>query len=207
MDEQRKEHWETVYRTKTPQQVSWTQDKPQTALSLIESFGLDKAAPIIDIGGGDSTFADHLLEAGYHNITVLDISGHALERAQKRLGNKAAVIRWIEADITTFQSDTTYALWHDRATFHFLSCKEEIDHYHTLVSNHVAGYMILGTFSENGPEKCSNLPVSRYNAQQLNAIFNDHFLQLQHVTESHQTPFGTTQEFLFSAYKKIQGNK
>jgi trans-aconitate methyltransferase len=201
MNEQRKEHWETVYRTKTPQQVSWTQDKPGTALSLLESFGLDKDAAIIDIGGGDSTFADHLLEAGYNNITVLDISELALGRAKKRLGDKAGIIRWIAADITTFQADTVYALWHDRATFHFLSHKEEIDHYHALVSNHVSGYMILGTFSENGPEKCSNLTVSRYNAQQLNTIFKDNFLQLQHATESHQTPFGTTQDFLFSAYK------
>lgn len=203
MDQQRKEHWETVYRTKTPQQVSWTQDKPGTALSLLESFSLDKAAAIIDIGGGDSTFADHLLEAGYHNITVLDISEHALERAKKRLGDKAGMVRWITADITTFQPDTVYALWHDRATFHFLNRKEDIDHYHALVSYHVSDYMILATFSENGPEKCSNLPVSRYDAQQLNTIFKDNFLQLQHATESHRTPFGTTQDFLFSAYKKM----
>lgn len=199
----RKEHWDTVYKTKTPEQVSWTQAVPGTALSLISNFTLDKSTPVIDIGGGDSRFVDHMLEAGYSNISVLDISAHALERARVRLGERAAQVTWIVADITAFQPDTVYGLWHDRATFHFLTSQAEIERYRHMVSNHVSRYMILGTFSEKGPEKCSNLPVQRYSDIALKDLFKANFTQLHHQTEIHETPFGTTQEFLFSSYKKI----
>lgn len=199
----RKQHWDTVYTTKTPEQVSWTQAIPVTALHLVQSLALDKATPIIDIGGGDSRFVDHMLEAGYSNISVLDISAYALERAQERLGPKAAQVKWIVADITTFEPDTVYGLWHDRAAFHFLTLPEDIDRYKAMVDNYVSGYMILGTFSENGPEKCSNLPVKRYSDIALKDLFKANFTQLHHQTEAHRTPFGTTQEFLFSSYEKI----
>lgn len=204
MSNERKDHWERVYTTKTAQEVSWTQEKPETALALVQGFRLDKSAPIIDIGGGDSRFADHLLEAGYDNITVLDISEAALQRARERLGAKAASVNWIRADITSFEPGTVYELWHDRATFHFLTQKEDIDRYSNRVARHVSHYMILGTFSDKGPEKCSNLPVARYDAVQINSIFQVHFDQVYHKTEAHRTPFGTVQDFLFTAYKKTK---
>ncbi len=203
MSSQRKDHWDTVYTTKTPQEVSWTQDRPAIALALIQALGLDKSAPVIDIGGGDSRFVDHLLETGYQNITVLDISEAALQRARKRLGEQATKVRWITADITTFEPDTQYELWHDRAAFHFLTEKEHIDHYRHIVTAHVSRYMILGTFSEKGPEKCSNLPVVRYDAAQINIIFQEDFEQIYRQNQEHPTPFGTIQDFLFTGYKKI----
>lgn len=203
MDKGKQSHWDTVYTTKTPQQVSWTQDKPEASLNLVRSFTLDKSAPVIDIGGGDSKFVDHMLDAGYSDITVLDISGPALKRAQERLGTKAAQVKWITADITTFQPDRFYELWHDRAAFHFLTQQEDINYYRNIVSIHVSRYLILGTFSEHGPEQCSNLPVQRYNAEQINQLFKENFRQLHHHTEAHRTPFGTSQDFLFTSYEKI----
>ena len=142
-----KQHWETVYETKTPEQVSWTQETPQTSLDFIQSFGLSKSAKIIDVGGGDSNLVDCLIEKGYDNITVLDISGKAIERAKKRLGDKSNKITWIESDITQFVPETSYDIWHDRATFHFLIDNKQINTYKTLVNNHVSGFMCIGTFS------------------------------------------------------------
>lgn len=202
MNTDKKEHWETVYETKTPEQVSWTQDVPKTSLDFIASLNVEKTAPIIDIGGGDSKLVDHLLNAGYKNITVLDISKNALEKAKKRLGNRASMVNWVVSDINTFKPNTSYDVWHDRAAFHFLTTPEAINNYVKLTEKAVSGYIILGTFSKNGPEKCSGLPIKQYSEKTLEHTFNNTFNKLRCTMEEHTTPFNTTQNFVFCSFKK-----
>lgn len=199
-----KQHWETVYKTKTPEQVSWTQETPQTSLDFIQSFGLSKSAKIIDIGGGDSNLVDHLIEQGYDNITVLDISGKAIERAKKRLGDKSNKVTWIESDVTQFVPETNYDIWHDRATFHFLTDSDKINTYKTLVTNHVLGFMSIGTFSNNGPLKCSGLEIKQYTSDSLFDTFNESFELTKSSVVDHKTPFDTVQNFIFCGFKKIK---
>ncbi|MHA7829885.1 MAG: class I SAM-dependent methyltransferase [Flagellimonas sp.] len=199
----RKNHWETVYKTKNPDEVSWTQDVPQTSLDFIRSFKLDKRAKIIDVGGGDSKLVDFLLYEGFENITVLDISGKAIERAKKRLGDKAQNVKWIECDIVEFEPKETYDIWHDRAAFHFLTSSNQIEKYKALTIKAVKEYMVLGTFSENGPKKCSGLDIKQYNETQMEATFNG-FDKIECKTEDHTTPFGTTQHFIFCSFKRKQ---
>ncbi|WP_312818240.1 class I SAM-dependent methyltransferase [Kaistella carnis] len=201
MNLQRKKHWETVYETKNPAEVSWTQEIPKTSLAFIHSFGLDKSAKIIDIGGGDSKLVDHLLNQGFENITVLDISEKALEKAKIRLVEKAKKVTWIISDILDFEPTETYGVWHDRAAFHFLTTEEEIEKYKSIVNRSVAGFLIIGTFSENGPLKCSGLEISQYSEEKLTSTFEDNFDNIDSVLEDHQTPFGTTQNFLFCSFK------
>lgn len=148
-----KKHWETVYETKIPDQVSWAQAIPQTSLDFIHSFKLSKQASIIDVGGRDSNLVDFLLEEGYENITVLDISEKAIERAKERLGKIAIKVNWVVTDITEFKPTAQYDIWHDRATFHFLTTPEQIEKYKAIVGKAVIGNLFIGTFSENGPNK------------------------------------------------------
>lgn len=202
MDMQNKKHWETVYKTKNPEQVSWTQEIPKTSLDFIHSFGLTKTAKIIDIGGGDSKLVDYLLDEGYENITVLDISAKALEKSQKRLGDKATKVNWVVSDITEFEPNTTFDVWHDRATFHFLTTAEQIEKYLITARNSVNGYLTIGTFSENGPTKCSGLEIKQYSEEKLTAELNKGFDKIRCVTEDHTTPFNTTQNFLFCSFKR-----
>ncbi|PHS09491.1 MAG: SAM-dependent methyltransferase [Kordia sp.] len=198
----RKKHWETVYKTKDPDQVSWTQETPRTSLKLINSFGLKKTAKIIDIGGGDSTLVDFLLDEGFENITVLDISAKSLEKAKNRLGAKANKVSWIVSDITEFEPKTTYDVWHDRATFHFLTKTEQIKKYLKTARKSVDGFLIIGTFSQNGPEKCSGLEIKQYNEKALTSELNDGFDKIKCITEDHLTPFNTKQNFLFCSFKR-----
>lgn len=202
MTDERKSHWENVYTTKQPHEVSWTQEVPTTSLNLIRSFTIDKSAGIIDIGGGDSNLVDFLLDEGYSNITVLDISGEALERAKKRLGAKADSVKWIESDITQFEPTEQYAVWHDRAAFHFLTTPEQIASYVDTATKAVTDFMAIGTFSENGPKRCSGLDITQYNQEKLQATFAKGFEQLECLTEDHTTPFNTTQNFIFCSFKK-----
>ena len=197
-----KKHWETVYETKNPEQVSWTQEKPQISLDLINSLELDKSAKIIDVGGGDSKLVDYLLEEGFENVSVLDISAAALEKAKKRLGDKANNVNWIVSDITEFSPSTTYDLWHDRAAFHFLTTPEQISKYVNIVRNAVTGYLIIGTFSENGPKKCSGLDIKQYSEDKLITEFENYFEKITCTTEDHITPFDTMQNFLFCSFKR-----
>ena len=197
-----KKHWETVYETKNPEQVSWTQEKPQISLDLINSLELDKSAKIIDVGGGDSKLVDYLLEKGFENVSVLDISAAALEKAKKRLGDKANNVNWIVSDITEFSPSTTYDLWHDRAAFHFLTTPEQISKYVNIVRNAVTGYLIIGTFSENGPKKCSGLDIKQYSEDKLITEFENYFEKITCTTEDHITPFDTMQNFLFCSFKR-----
>ena len=198
----RKNHWEDVYKTKSPNEVSWTQEVPKISLDFIRSFGLDKTAKIIDIGGGDSKLVDFLLHEGYKDITVLDISAKALEKAQKRLGDKANDVTWLTSDITEFKPDTTYDVWHDRATFHFLTHPEEVEAYIAIAARAVRGYLTIGTFSENGPEKCSGLEIQQYSEEKLTTLFKSGFDKIRCVEQDHETPFGTEQNFLFCGFKK-----
>lgn len=202
MNLDRKKHWETVYETKSPDQVSWTQEIPKTSLAFIKSFGLARSAKIIDIGGGDSTLVDHLLNEGFENITVLDISERSLEKAKLRLGEKGKNITWIVSDILDYERSETYDIWHDRAAFHFLTTEEEIEKYKSIVAKAVQSYLVIGTFSENGPLKCSGLEISQYSEENLSSTFKDHFEKIETVFEDHETPFGTTQNFLFCSFKK-----
>jgi 2-polyprenyl-3-methyl-5-hydroxy-6-metoxy-1,4-benzoquinol methylase len=202
MTDERKSHWENVYSTKQPHEVSWTQEVPTTSLNLIRSFAIDKSAGIIDIGGGDSNLVDFLLDEGYNNITVLDISGEALERAKKRLGPKAANVKWVVTDITAFEPAEQYAIWHDRAAFHFLTTPEQIANYVATAAKAVTGYLAVGTFSENGPKRCSGLDITQYSEEKLENTFTASFKKTDCLKEDHTTPFNTTQNFIFCSFKK-----
>lgn len=197
-----KNHWENVYNTKSPEEVSWTQAVPKTSLEFISSLGLPKDASIIDVGGGDSKLVDHLLDLGFENITVLDISEKALERAQLRLGDRAVKVNWIASDITKFKTEKTYDVWHDRAAFHFLTSDEQVASYLDIVQHAVTGNMIIGTFSENGPLKCSGLEIKQYTEHTLSERFQANFDMVSCLTEDHVTPFHTTQNFLFCNFKR-----
>ena len=202
MEIDRKKHWETVYETKQPNEVSWTQENPKTSLDFIRETHLSKTAKIIDIGGGDSKLVDFLLEEGYQDITVLDISEKALKRAQKRLGKNAEKINWIVSDITEFKPETDYDIWHDRATFHFLTTAEQVEKYVKIVQKQVTSFLIIGTFSDQGPKKCSGLDIKQYSGSELENQFSNRFKKIQCITEDHVTPFETKQNFTFCIFEK-----
>jgi len=197
-----KKHWETVYNTKGPDEVSWTQTVPQTSLDFIQKFNLPQDAPIIDIGGGDSRLVDYLLQDGYTDITVLDISEHALERAKNRLGQNGDKVNWIVSDIVGFVPAKHYSLWHDRATFHFLTTSSQIDAYLQIAAKAVEYYLLLGTFSKNGPGKCSGLPIKQYSEIDLQETFAKYFKKIDCITLDHRTPFNTLQNFTFCSFKR-----
>ena len=203
MTTEKKDHWEKVYNTKLPNEVSWTEEKPETSLKFIDSFKLSLSASIIDIGGGDSNLVDFLVEKGFENITVLDISEQAIERAKKRLGNNAKKIKWIVSDIIDFIPDQTYDVWHDRATFHFLTSNEQVNKYIEIAKSSITGYLVLGTFSDTGPDKCSGLPVTQYSQEELTTTFTPHFAKLECVNSVHTTPFNTTQNFTYCSFKSL----
>ena len=202
MSESMKTHWEKVYQNKNPNEVSWTQETPTTSLKLIQSFQLKTSAKIIDVGGGDSNLVDHLLERGFENITVLDISEKALEKAQKRLGSRAKQVNWVACDITNFKPEHSFDLWHDRAAFHFLTTKEQIKKYCRLATSSVNKYLVIGSFSNDGPVKCSGLEIKKYDLAALSNAFSSGFKTIQSLTEDHVTPFKTRQNFIFSSFEK-----
>ena len=195
-----KQHLEQVFTSKSPQEVSWTQEYPTPSMDLIQGFNLPKSTAIIDIGGGDSLLVDTLLIEGYTNITVLDISKKALEIAQNRLGEKAKKVKWIVSDINDFKPTKKYDLWHDRAAFHFLTQKEDIDRYTKTVNGFVSKALVIGTFSKEGPQKCSGLPITQYSCGSLSENFEEQFNLLECRAEEHTTPFDTLQNFTFSQF-------
>jgi len=201
--EVRKEHWENVYATKQPHEVSWTQDYPNISLDLIHRLNLPKTARIIDAGGGDSRLVDCLLDEGFKDITVLDISKGALERAQQRLGSKAEHVTWIASDILDFKPSAPYDLWHDRALFHFFRDATDIEQYRVIVNQWVRRYLVLATFSEQGPKRCSGLDVHQYSEEALETQFAGSFKKLHCIAEDHTTPFSTKQNFLFCSFEHI----
>lgn len=199
-----KEHWENVFAIKQETEVSWYQKLPKTSLDFISKLNISKDSKIIDIGGGDSYLVDALLEQGFTNITVLDISAKAIERLKNRLGALANKVTFIVSDILDFNPSETYDFWHDRASFHFQTDANQIKKYAIIVSKAIAknGQMVIGTFSENGPKKCSGLDISQYNEVTMNAVFEDNFELLNSFTEDHSTPFDTIQNFIFCSFKK-----
>ena len=201
----KKEHWEKVFATKQETEVSWYQQKPETSVNFFIENNIPKDAKIIDIGGGDSYLIDNLLELGYGNLFLLDISENAIERIKNRLGTNSEKVTFIVSDILDFQPEITFDVWHDRASFHFLTNENEISNYKSLVSNSIAkdGYLFLGTFSEKGPLKCSGLEITQYSESKFEAIFGSNFEKIKCFEENHQTPFDTIQNFIFCSFKKI----
>lgn len=200
-----KSHWEQLYSTKAADSVSWFQQHAEYSLRLIRDTGLPPDASIIDVGGGASTLVDDLLQAGYGNLTVLDLSGAALAAAQRRLGARGAQVQWIEADITKVSLPAhAYDLWHDRAVFHFLTAPEERAAYVQAVLHALkpGGHIIIATFADDGPEQCSGLPVQRYRANELHAEFGEAFTLVHHEKETHYTPAGKSQQFVYCYCRK-----
>jgi 2-polyprenyl-3-methyl-5-hydroxy-6-metoxy-1,4-benzoquinol methylase len=195
-----KTHWEQIYHTKESAQVSWYQLHPRLSLQYIQNTGISKTAQIIDVGGGASTLVDHLLDDGFQQVTVLDISAAALQITQQRLGQHAGSVTWLEADITqTTLPQHAYDLWHDRAVFHFLTEREDRQRYIHTVKQAVkpGGHIIVATFASDGPERCSGLEVARYDPQSLHDEFGTDFELLDSTREEHHTPFGTEQKFIY----------
>ena len=199
-----KEHWDNVFSTNIEEQLSWFQPYPKTSMEFVQLFDLPLDANIIDVGGGDSHFVDALLERGYQNIWVLDISTNAVERAKKRLGRNASKIHWIVSDMLDYNPGVKFDLWHDRAAFHFLTSEDSIYQYVHVAENAIKenGYLILGTFSENGPERCSGLEIRRYSETSMSARFEISFERIKCIEENHITPFHRSQNFLFCSFKR-----
>jgi ubiquinone/menaquinone biosynthesis C-methylase UbiE len=200
-----KNHWEKIYETKEESDFSWFQPYPKTSIEFINLFGLPKDAKIIDIGGGDSHLVDALLEMGYSNIYVLDISSKAIDRAITRLGSKAKTVEWIVSDVTEFEPTTEFDFWHDRAAFHFLTSEVQIMQYLSIVRKAIKqdGHLVLGTFSESGPTKCSGLEVRQYTETSMSTLFEKDFKRIKCIEENHATPFNTLQNFVFCSFQKL----
>jgi ubiquinone/menaquinone biosynthesis C-methylase UbiE len=205
-DFDRKKHWEDIYQTKQLNEVSWFQPKPETSLDFFKQFNVPTTAKVIDIGGGDSFLVDHLIELGYQDITVLDISEAALERAKKRLGSRASQVKWIVADAATFKPTEKYDFWHDRAAFHFLTQKKEITSYLETIQQNIksSGILILGTFSDQGPKKCSGIEIKQYSETTMTEKLKMFFEKIQCITVDHKTPTGTSQNFIFCSFRRIE---
>jgi len=199
-----KEHWENVWTRKKSNEVSWYQQEPKTSLKLILLIHPSKDASIIDVGGGDSRLVDKLLQLGFQNITVLDISANALERAKERLGKRAQLIKWIECDVRNFDSDDQYDIWHDRALLHFLTSDEDLKNYVELTKRHVktGGYLIISTFSTKGPRMCSGLDTKQYSEESMKKLFSNGFNPVKSFEEEHVTPFGKSQIFTCNVFRK-----
>jgi 2-polyprenyl-3-methyl-5-hydroxy-6-metoxy-1,4-benzoquinol methylase len=201
---ERSEHWQGVYATKGENEVSWFQESPAISLELIRAANPDPAAAIIDIGGGASRLVDALLGEGYRSIAVLDLSANALDTAKKRIGEAAARVNWIVADVTNWQPTRSYDVWHDRAAFHFLTETRDRAAYRDRLQSAVrpGGQVIIGTFAPDGPEKCSGLPVQRYDGAALAAELGPSFELLDTRAEMHRTPWNATQAFQFSRFRR-----
>ena len=201
----RKNHWENIYNTKELKDVSWFQVRPETSLDFFKQFNVPINAKIIDIGGGDSLLVDHLLDLGYQDISVLDISESAIERAKVRLGQKAQNVKWIVADAATFVPTEQYDFWHDRAAFHFLTEENEISNYLETAQKSInpKGILVIGTFSEQGPKKCSGIEIKQYSETSMTDRLKIFFEKIKCITVDHITPFDTIQNFVFCSFKKL----
>ncbi len=201
---ERQTHWQNVYQTKGERDVSWFQEIPAISLDLIRATGVAADASIIDIGGGASRLADALVAEGYHSVSVLDVSEKALATSRGRLGPRAKDITWIVADVTAWQPDKNYDLWHDRAAFHFLTEPADRTAYAECVRKAVrpGGHVIIGTFAPDGPERCSGLPVVRHDAASIGEVLGPSFKLIESRRHDHKTPGGTIQRFQFSRFKR-----
>ncbi|MDI4234294.1 class I SAM-dependent methyltransferase [Bradyrhizobium sp. Arg237L] len=202
--EDRHAHWQDVYTKKAENEVSWFQESPAPSIELIMQVGATRASPIIDIGGGASRLVDNLIENGFEDVTVLDISEASLQIARTRLGNRAAKVDWIVDDVTTWVPTRTYDIWHDRATFHFLTVENDRTAYAKRLKQalKVGGHAIIATFALDGPERCSGLPVVRYDPEGLGRILGPAFELTDRRQHRHATPWGTEQSFQFSVFRR-----
>ena len=203
MNTSRKTHWENVYATKESASVSWYQPVPEKSLELIRSTDVALQAPILDVGGGASTLVDNLLGAGFQDVSVLDIASSAFKQAHARLGATANLVTWIEADVTEFEPSRPYAVWHDRAVFHFLTDVADRDRYLDVLRKALQprGHFLLATFGEEGPTRCSGLEVQRYSVEMLKALLEPEYRLRMYEIEEHRTPTGAPQEFLYSRWQ------
>ncbi|MEE2604757.1 MAG: SAM-dependent methyltransferase [Bacteroidota bacterium] len=204
MNSDLKSHWENIYSSKNEDGVSWFQEYPKTSIDLIEKYSSNKSISIVDIGSGRSRILKNLIENEYDDLTYLDISQEACSKSKISLGNNKDLVQWYVVNVLDFNTEYNFSIWHDRAVFHFLISKEDVEKYKQVALHNIVegGYLILGTFSENGPEKCSGLNVSRYSPESLKKIFNPEFKMIESFTIDHKTPFDTNQNFLFSIFKK-----
>ncbi len=202
---ERHSHWENVYQTRAERDVSWFQQNPAISLDLIRATGITNTASIIDIGGGASRLVDALLDAGFEAVSVLDLSEKALATSKARLGARAAKATWIAADVTAWRPSQTYDVWHDRAAFHFLTDPKDRAAYAERLLQAVAsgGHVIIGTFALDGPERCSGLPVVRYDAASLGAVLGPSFGLVESRNDAHKTPAGAIQRFQFSRFLRL----
>jgi 2-polyprenyl-3-methyl-5-hydroxy-6-metoxy-1,4-benzoquinol methylase len=196
-------HWEKIYDEKNEDQVSWFQKETNESIKMIQSAGIENPK-IIDVGSGRSKLLKNLIEIGYNHLTYLDISESALEKSKEFLGEQSNKVRWISKDILSFMTDEKFDIWHDRAVFHFLNEENLIRKYIEIVEKNISesGHLIIGTFSENGPLKCSGLEVRRYSEKVIEKLFNRSFKLIDSFYYDHVTPFNTTQNFLFSHFIK-----
>ncbi len=201
-----KEHWEDIFSTKNFDEVSWHQSNPKTSVKLILSTHPDKDAHIIDVGGGDSNLVDKLLDLGFKNIFVLDVSLKALKKSQQRLGVKSRIVKWISSDIRKFETSNRFEIWHDRAAFHFLTNNSDIKRYVKLTREYIkpGGHLIISTFSLEGPKKCSGLDIKQYSEDSMKKIFYEGFEHIKSLEEIHHTPFQTTQNFIWNVFRKSE---
>jgi ubiquinone/menaquinone biosynthesis C-methylase UbiE len=202
----KKKHWETIYQTKQFEEVSWFQLTPETSLSFFKQLNIPTSAKIIDIGGGDSFLVDNLLDLNYQDLTVLDISATALDKAKQRLGKRADKVKWIVADVATFRPTEKYDFWHDRAAFHFLTQELEIENYLNTVQKSIqpTGVFVIGTFSEQGPEKCSGIEIKQYSETTMTDRLAKFFKKIKCIRVDHKTPSDAIQNFIFCSFKKLQ---
>ncbi len=200
----RQDHWQRTYQAKNEQEVSWYQDSPEPSLSLVAAAAAWPLPPVIDIGGGTSHLVDHLVKRGFRNVAVLDVSSTALAKAQARLGASASAVDWIAADITTWAPTRLYEVWHDRATFHFMTTENDRSAYLIRLRQALApgGHAIIATFALDGPEQCSGLPVMRYDPAGLADLLGPELMLVSSQRHLHHTPSGSVQPFQFSVFKR-----
>jgi len=203
MSSEFKSHWEHIYKTKKIDGVSWYQKTPSESIELIEKFSTKNSDKIIDIGCGKGFLADNLLKLNYENITLVDISLSALKEVKERLNNER--LNFIETDVLNFNSGDIFDIWHDRAVFHFITEKEGVEKYISLCNKYInkGGILIIGTFAEDGPLKCSGLEIKRYSINNLKELFKENFEFIEGFKKLHSTPFDTQQSFTFCVFKKF----
>lgn len=202
-----REHWQNIYSRKAPGEVSWYRPHLDKSLELIRSRQLEPDVRIVDVGGGASTLVDDLLDAGYRNVAVIDLADAALEVARERLGERAAWVDWIVGDVTTeLLPERSVDFWHDRAVFHFLTQADARAAYLAQVIRAVqpGGHVLVATFGLDGPDECSGLPVARYDAPGIHAVFGDRFDKIGHASELHETPWGTIQSFVYCFCRRLE---
>ncbi len=199
-----KSHWEEIYNTKSPTEVSWYQTRPSLSLKLIEATGIEKGQGIIDVGGGSSMLVDCLLDEGYEDLAVLDISGQSLMIARARLGDREDDVEWYEADATEFQPPRQFHLWHDRAVFHFLTDERDRRKYVNVLEEALMpeGFLVMATFAIDGPKRCSGLGTVQYDEESMSLELGDEFVLMEKVDEAHVTPGDKEQKFTYFLYQR-----